>query len=436
MLRAALDAADPAAAVRRTLLRQGHVLRAAGGAYDLRRIRRVVVVGAGKAAVSMARAVSVILGPRLDSGFVVAPEHGAAVQVAGVEIAEAGHPVPDRRGWRAARQVLKIASVLEQDDLLIVLLSGGASSLLPMPAEGLTLADTQRTTRFLLRSGATVAEVNTVRKHLSAIKGGRLAGATRASVLTLMLSDVAGDELGAIGSGPTAPDPTTFHDAVEAVRRYGLWDRLPVRVRIHLVEGLGGWRPETPKPRSPIFRRVRHAIIGNNRLAVDAAAKAVRRAGYEVLIFEEFLTGEAATIGHWMGVWVRDLAGRLPCSSPLCVLAGGELTVTVQGTGLGGRAQEFALAAALALHGVPNVWAVGFGTDGRDGPTDVAGAVADGSTVNRGKRQGLDAEGHLKRNDSHTYFQKIGGHIVTGLTGTNVNDLYLLLIRPAARTRR
>lgn len=433
LLQAALDAAAPETAVRRTLSRRGPTLRVAGHVYDLRRIPRIALVGVGKAAVPMARAVSEILGARLESGFVVAPKSRNTVPVPGIEVAAAGHPVPDQRGLRAARRVLKIATSLGREDLLIVLLSGGASSLLPLPDDGLTLGDKQRTTHLLLRSGATIAEVNTVRKHLSAIKGGRLSAATHASVLTLIISDVQGDDLGVIGSGPTAPDRTTFRDAVQVVRRYGLWDRLPVRARMHLVEGLGGWRSETPKPRSTIFRRVRNVIIGNNRLAVEAAAKALRGAGYETLVIEKFLTGEAAEMGQWMGELGRDLADRPALPFPYCVLAGGELTVAVRGSGLGGRAQEFALAAALAMQGARKVWVAGFGTDGRDGPTDVAGAVVDGRTVTRGERLGLDAAAYLRRNDSYHFFKKVGGHIVTGLTGTNVNDLYLFLVNPGKR---
>jgi glycerate 2-kinase len=272
--------------------------------------------------------------------------------------------------------------------------------------------------------------VNTVRKHLSAIKGGRLAQATCASVLTLILSDVAGDDLGTIGSGPTAPDPTTFKDAVSILRGYRLWRRTPVRVRIHLVEGLGGWQNETPKPRSRIFRRVDSVIIGNNRMAVDAGARAARKMRYDVVQVDGFLTGEAAKRGTWMAVLGRELQ-RTKLRKRLLVLAGGELTVTVKGNGRGGRAQEFALAAALALQGTARVWVVGMGTDGRDGPTDAAGALADGMTVSRGKRKACDAARYLAKNDSYTFFKNVGGHIVTGLTGTNVNDLYLLFVYPA-----
>jgi glycerate-2-kinase len=383
----------------------------------------------------MARAVSDMLGQRIMCGFIATPESGGNARLSGIEVVESGHPVPDRRGVRAARRVLEIASSLTRDDLLIVLLSGGASSLLPMPEVGLTLADKQRTTRLLLGSGATISEVNTVRTHLSAIKGGRLAAATQAQVLTLVLSDVEGDDLGAIGSGPTAPDRTTFSDAAGVVRRYGLWHRLPVRARIHLVEGMGGWQQETPKMRSPVFRRVHHVVVGNNRDAVGAAGNAARASGYDTLVLDKFLAGEASEVGRWMGEWGRDLSGRPGLAGPLCVVGGGELTVTVRGKGLGGRAQEFALAAAMELEGARNVWVIGFGTDGRDGPTDVAGAVVDGGTVERAKRRRLDAAAYRKRNDSYNFFKRIGGHIVTGPTGTNVNDVYLILVHPTKRKR-
>ena len=434
ILQAALDAADPYEAVRRALSFKGRSLQTADDTYDLRRIRRVAGVGAGKAAIPMARAVSDVLRGRVESAFVVTAVAGKVGPKSGIEAAVAGHPIPDRRGLRAAQRILETALSLGSEDLLIVLLSGGASSLLPLPDEGLTLADKQRVTRMLLRSGATIAELNAVRKHLSAIKGGGLAAATRAQVLTLILSDVGGDDPGVIGSGPTAPDRTTFLDAALIIRRYGLWERLPAPVRIHLVEGLAGWRPETPKPRSRIFRRGAHVVVGHNRLALDAAAAVAGRSGYENVLIEDFVTGDAAMVGRWMGELGKNLAGRAALPGPVCVLVGGELTVTVRGSGRGGRAQEFALAAALAMHGSSGVWAVGFGTDGRDGPTDVAGAMADGGTAARGRKKRLTAAAALKRNDSYRFFKAVGGHIVTGSTGTNVNDLYMILVKPQKRS--
>ena len=432
ILQSVLHAVDPYAAIIANISLQGHRLHAGRRVYDLRKLKRIVVVGGGKAAVPMARALVKILGRRVESGLVATAGNTAPRAVSKIQVFTAGHPIPDRRGLAVARRILDIAESLAGNDLLIVLLSGGASSLLPLPAEGLTLLDKQKTTSLLLRSGATIADVNTVRKHLSAIKGGRLAQATRAQVLTLLLSDVGGDDLGTIGSGPTAPDPTTFQDAVRIVRRHGLWQRMPVRARVHLVEGLAGWQDETPKARSRIFRRVNHVLVGNNRMAVQAAADAAHRLGYEVVTINRFLTGEAAQVGQWMGNLGHALqqANLRKC---LAIIAGGELTVTVKGNGRGGRAQEFALAGALSLQGTSGAWLAGVGTDGRDGPTDAAGAVVDGETVARGKRKGSNAAKYLARNDSYRFFKRVGVHIVTGLTGTNVNDLYLLLLHPQKR---
>jgi glycerate 2-kinase len=420
---------NPCQLIYRYLSTRENSLHVGKEVYDLRRTGRIAVVGVGKAAIPMGIAVSGTLGSRLDSVFIVAPKDSKRARSRRIEVVTAGHPIPDRRGLRAAQRMMQLATSLSQDDLLIVLLSGGASSLLVQPVEGLTLSDKQNTTQLLLRSGATIGEINAVRKHLSGIKGGRLAQATHARVLTLLLSDAQRDDIGTIGSGPTAPDPTTFSDAVRILRQYGLWHRVPVRVRIHLVEGLGGWQDETPKPSSRIFKRVTHVIIGNNAVALEAAAKAARERSYDVVIIDEFLTGEAAEVGNWMsklGLMVQ----QRNLTRPLAILAGGELTVTVKGKGRGGRAQEFALAAALALDESRGVWAVGFGTDGHDGPTDVAGAIVDGATVTRGRKRGLEAAKYLQKNDSYNFFQTAGGHIVTGLTGTNVNDLYLLLIHP------
>jgi glycerate 2-kinase len=426
-----LEAVNPCRLLEGTLSYRGHTLRAGAKIYDLRRVGRIAVVGAGKATIPMAIAVRRMLGTRFESAFIVAPRQNKVPRSRRLVIAQSGHPIPDRRGLRAARRLMQIAKSLSQDDLLIVLLSGGASSLLPLPVGGLSLSDKQRTTQLLLHSGATIGEVNAVRKHLSGIKGGQLAEATQARVLTILLSDVRGDDIGTIGSGPTAPDPTTFRDAVRILREHGLWSRLPVRVRIHLVEGLVGWQDETPKARSRIFTRAQQIIIGNNRTAVDGAIKAARKLGYDIVMIDEFLTGEAAEAGKWMGKLGLALQRENPARS-LALLAGGELTVTIRGKGRGGRAQEFALAAALSLEGSRGVWAMSVGTDGRDGPTDVAGAIVDGSIVARGQREGLKAAEYLRRNDSYTFFKRVGGHIVTGPTGTNVNDLYLLLIHPSS----
>jgi len=293
---------------------------------------------------------------------------------------------------------------------------------------GITLQDKQQTTKLLLRSGATIQEINAVRKHLSSIKGGQLAAATRARVASVILSDVIGNDLGTIGSGPTAPDATTFQDAWGIVERYGVSRRIPLSVRRHLESGVKRGVPETPKPRARLFRRVDNVLIGDNRAAVDAVAETAQREGLHVLVLATTLTGEARELARFFGAMAREIAaeGR-PISRPCCVIAGGEPTVTIRGEGTGGRAQEFALAAAAEVAGLPEMWVAGFATDGTDGPTSVTGAVVDGHTVVRAQRKKQNLAKALQENDAHPFFEALHGHIVTGPTGTNVNDLYLLL---------
>ena len=427
IMRSALAAVDPAEAVRRSVQRRGSRLRINGRWYDLRAYRRIVAIGAGKASARMAVALEDILGPALSDGLVVVKYgHRAATRV--IRVVEAGHPVPDEAGEEAAEATVRLMGGLGRRDLVFVLLSGGASSLWPSPAAAVTLADKQRATQLLLRSGATIQEMNVVRKHLSAMKGGRLAAATSAQIVSLILSDVIGDDLGSIGSGPTAPDPSTFHDAAAILRRYGLWPRVSSAVRRHVHRGTRGAEPETPKAGSALFRRVHNLIIGNNRLFVEAAAQEAKRAGFEPVILTTSLTGEAREAAKWFGAMAREIVthGR-PVSRPACLLAGGELTVTVKGDGLGGRAQEFALAASQHIQGFRGMCVAALGSDGNDGPTDAAGAVVDGKTVMRAAAHGVSADVSLQANDAYRFFKAVGGHITTGPTGTNVNDLYLLI---------
>lgn len=427
LLTAALDAVDPARAVARAVTRRGEELRVFDRRYDLRRYRRIALIGAGKASGAMAEAVADRLGDRLTESLVTV-KAGQPIASKHLIIREAGHPVPDRRGQRAAEEVLALARSLAAQDLLIVVLSGGASSLWPAPAAGVTLRDKQATTQLLLRSGATIQEINTVRKHISAIKGGRLAAATRATVITLMLSDVIGDDVGTIGSGPTAPDPATYADAIAIVRRFGLWRRIPEAVRRHLLRGRHGRELESPKSGDRCFHKIQNAIIGNNQAAVDALAREAVRLGYHTLVLSTSLIGEAREAAKWYGSLAREIAQHSrPVRRPACIIAGGELTVTVHGHGQGGRAQEFALAAAHEIAGLRNVWMIGCGTDGTDGPTDAAGAVVNGETRHSARLLDLDPERLLRENDSYRFFRQVGGHIITGPTGTNVNDLYFLL---------
>ena len=423
-----LDAVDARKAIGRAISRNGEELTIGRRRYDLRRYERVVVLGAGKATASMAQAVEQRVGSRLHAGFVVV-KHGHVVPTRRIVVAEAGHPVPDRFGQQAAARLCAMAEELGRRDLLIVLLSGGASSLLPAPAPGITLADKQRTTQELLRCGASIREINTVRKHLSRIKGGRLAELTKATVATLILSDVLGDDLSAIASGPTAPDPTTYQDAVAILKCYRIWRAVPQRVRQHLEYGCQGLVSETPKPGSSLFRRVHHHIVGSNGAAVMAVARAAREAGLRTLVQRPTLTGEAQDEGKRFGVLAKNIvrAGK-PLRRPCCVVAGGETIVTVTGKGAGGRAQEFAAAAALEIAGLDRVWVVAIGTDGTDGPTDAAGAVVDGHTVARAQRLSADLKVALKCHNTYPSLKRLNQLIVTGPTGTNVNDLYLLLV--------
>jgi glycerate-2-kinase len=423
-----LEAVDARTAVDRAISRNGEELIIGRRLYDLRRYERVVVVGAGKATASMAQAVERRLGRWVHSGFVVV-KHGHGLPMKRIVVAEAGHPVPDRAGQRAAARLCAMAAELGRRDLLIVLLSGGASSLLPAPVAGITLADKQRTTQALLRCGANIREINTVRKHLSRIKGGRLAELTEATVVTLIMSDVLGDDLSAIASGPTVPDPTTYQDAVAILKRYRIWQAVPRRVRQHLDRGCQGLASETPKPGSSLFRRVRHHIVGNNAAAATAVARAAREAGLRAFVHTLALTGEARDEGKRFGAMAKNivLKGK-PLQRPCCMVAGGETTVTVTGKGTGGRAQEFAAAAALEIAGLAKVWVVAIGTDGTDGPTDAAGAVVDGNTVARAQRLSVDLKSALKRHNTYPALKRLQQLIFTGPTGTNVNDLYLLLV--------
>ncbi|TAJ23850.1 MAG: glycerate kinase [Nitrospirae bacterium] len=427
LLEAGLQAADPEAAVLRHVKRTGHLLTVGRQRYDLRNYDRVIAVGAGKASARMAAALEHLLGKRLTEGLVIV-KYGHAIPTKIIRMLEAGHPIPDRAGQQATMQVRSLLGRLTSKDLLFVLLSGGASSLLPAPVPGVTLAEKRKTTALLLRCGASIQEANTVRKHLSTIKGGRLVSATKARIVSLILSDVLGDDLGTIGSGPTAPDPTTYAEACAILRRYRLWSKVPASVRAHLAKGLRGTEEETPKPGSALFKRVQNEIVGNNGAAVEAVAKAAKLAGLHPLILTTTLTGEAREAAKTFGALAREITSSdRPVARPACVIAGGELTVTLRGNGRGGRAQEFALAAALEIAGLPDVWVAGFGTDGTDGPTEVAGAVVDGQTVLRALTIGVDPSATLLRNDSYRFFTKLGGHLVAGPTGTNVNDFYLLI---------
>lgn len=321
---------------------------------------------------------------------------------------------------------MEIATKAEADDLILCLISGGASALTPAPVAPVTLADKQRTTALLLRSGADIHEMNTVRKHLSDFKGGQLARvAAPATVISLILSDVIGDDLDVIGSGPTVPDPSTFADAVQVLKRRGLLGKVPARVRRRLEEGAA----ETPKPGDPVFRKVRNTIVGSNRLAISAAAERARALGYHVSILSSVIEGETRDVGGVHAAIAKEiLATGHPVRRPACVISGGETTVTLRGNGKGGRNQEFVLAAAAAIRDLPGVVILSAGTDGTDGPTDAAGAIATGQTLERATALGMDWRSYLAANDSYRFFDALGDLIKTGPTQTNVMDVRLVLV--------
>ncbi|MER3400633.1 MAG: glycerate kinase [Thermoflexus sp.] len=431
ILHAALGAVDPSAAIRRHVRREGDMLQIGEQVLDLGRFRHVFVLALGKAAYPMAYALQVLLGRRLDRGVLVTKYgHIPAALDERWTVIEAGHPVPDENSLRGAQLLAALAEQAGEEDLLLCVLSGGGSALATWPAEGLSLSDLQAVTDLLLRAGATIHELNAVRKHLDRIKGGGLARfAYPATSIVLVLSDVVGDDLSVIASGPMAPDPSTFHDAWRVLNRYGLLERVPMSVRIRLEAGLHGRIPETPKPGEEIFQRVSHEIVASNRLAAQAALEEAARLGYHPFLLSTFVEGEAREVARVMAAVAKEIATTdRPAPRPACVVWGGETTVTVRGSGRGGRNQELALAAAIALEGWPNVLVAAIGTDGIDGPTDAAGAFADGETVHRAYLLGLDAVAHLEANDAYAFFDTLGDLIRTGPTGTNVNDIGILLV--------
>jgi len=425
---AAVAAVDPYNCVRENLSIGAGVLVAGGISYPLADIENIYVIGAGKAAYGMAAAAEIALGELITGGLVVTKDgHGGPLLR--MEVEYASHPVPDARGEAAARRLLEIAQGAGDNDLVICLLSGGASALLPLPAEGITLADKQEVTRLLLACGADIGEVNTVRKHLSAIKGGQLARAAGpASLLSLIISDVVGDELSVIASGPTAPDETTYLQAADILKMRGVYAKVPAAVRERLENGMSGGLMETPGPDDTAFATTRNVIIASNATALGKAAEVAGYMGYAVRVLDSPLTGEAREAATWL----HGAAGSYLASAgslPACILAGGETTVTVTGDGLGGRNQELALAFSLKIENDEHTSALFAGTDGGDGPTDAAGAFVDGETAGLAAKAGIEAADYLAQNDSYHFFERAGGHFKPGPTGTNVMDVAIILVR-------
>ncbi|MDM8528288.1 glycerate kinase [Anaerolineales bacterium HSG24] len=390
------------------------------------------VIGAGKASAPMAVAVQTIFGSKIKAGRVIV-KYGHTQPLPAestISLIEAAHPVPDQAGLDATRDLTTMLQHTQAEDTVLCLISGGGSALFTQPADGLTLADLQQTNQILLGAGVPIQQINSIRKHLSAIKGGRLAELIApATLYSLILSDVVGDPLAVIASGPTVPDPTRFADAWRIVEQYQLRHQLPATVVAHLQAGCTGTISDTPKPDNPIFANSHTAIIGSNRIAAQAAVSAAQNMGFEAQLLTTFVEGEAREVAQVMAGLAKGLArDESSMQRPACLILGGETTVTIQGDGLGGRNQEMALAVAIALQGWPNVLIACLGTDGNDGPTPAAGAFADGETVIQATRLGLDAIEYLRYNNAYNFFNALDDLIITGPTNTNVNDLIIILV--------
>ncbi len=420
-LRAAISAVEPRALVDRFLAEHPEVVPAGA---------RVSLVGIGKAANAMARGARGAVAERLGRSLLLVPAALAEEAPAGFEVYGGGHPIPTQEGVAGAGAVQKLAAGLGEDDLLLVLISGGGSALMTLPPPGVTLEEVQETTQRLLEAGASIQQLNVVRKHLDLAKGGRLAAAAApARVVALVLSDAVGDPLDVIASGPVSPDPTSYLEAVEISKRLGVWGSAPRSVREHLTRGRAGREPESTKPGDPCFERVSAHVVGNNRLAAAAALAEAERRGYGTLLLSTLLTGEAREVGRVLAAVGREVrASGAPLAPPACLVAAGETTVKVRGDGRGGRNQELALGAALELDGGEGILVASLGTDGIDGPTDAAGAIAAGDTFQRAWDLGLDPGQAFRDNDAYPFFQALDDLIVTGPTGTNVMDVAVVMV--------
>lgn len=441
LFNSALKAANPYNAVKSTMAVDGDKLTVGDYVYTLGSFTRVLVVGAGKGTALMAHAVEEILGKRIDEGTIIV-KYGYTWPLEKIRQVEAAHPIPNEAGVEATEEIIRMVEKADAKTLVICLLSGGGSSLLTAPAYGLTLEDKKVTTDILLRHGATINEMNTVRKHLSRVKGGRLAQmASPAAVLTLVLSDVIGNKLDVIASGPTVPDSSTFTDALKIVLKIMENDkkgaRFPQRVIDFLWNGVKGKELETPKEGDDIFRNSSNAIIGSLEHSLDAAKNRALEMGFDARVITDKLQGEARDAAGYLAEKAKEVKLEEPGGKPVCLISGGETTVTVKGGGVGGRNQELALAFALEIEGIEGVTMLSAGTDGTDGtdgPTDAAGAVVDGETAISARKSGLDPVEYLDNNDSYNFFKRFdalsGGnaHLLTGPTGTNVMDVQIITV--------
>jgi glycerate 2-kinase len=427
---AGLDAADPKRAVTKILrLRKGNILGIGSDLYDLNAFERIIAVGFGKAASPMALALEDILGSSITEGSVTT-KYGYGLPLKHISCVEAGHPIPDKAGLSAAKTILRLLDTAGEKDLVICLISGGGSALVPLPERGISLTDKQETTRALLECGASIHEINTIRKHISKIKGGKLARAAfPATLVALLLSDVVGDDLDVIASGPTVPDRTTFRDCIDIIDKYDISASIPKPVISFLKNGAEGKEKETPKPGDPVFNPSHAYIIGNSLLSLEAAQEQALNLGYNTIILSSSIEGETREVAKVHTAIAKETAETgNPLKKPACIISGGETTVTIRGNGMGGRNTEFCLASAVEIEGMEGITVLSGGTDGTDGPTDAAGAIVDGKTVTEARLLGLDPLQYLKNNDSYHLFEATDDLLKTGPTMTNVMDIRIIVV--------
>ncbi len=401
--------------------------------YSMKGFTKLIITGFGKAAYQMAEAVEEIFDSDQISRGIVVTKYGHAKKeksekLKKIKVLEAAHPVPDENGFKAAQEIIKLIEEADNNTLVLCLISGGGSALFVSPCDGVTLAEKQAITDLLLKAGADITELNSVRKHLSRVKGGRLAEiACPAEIISLMISDVIGDKLDVIASGPTAPDPSTYQDALNVINKFNLSEKAPENVINAFKEGIKGTIPDTPKYDNPVFDNVQNIVIGSNIIAIEAARKKAEALGFDTEIISTELTGDAGELGKWLAKKaLEDRSNRSGHSK--CLISGGETTVIVKGNGKGGRNTELALSFAMEIDGIEGITFLSAGTDGTDGPTDAAGAIVDGKTISKAKELGLNPQEFLDNNDSYNFFRKTDSLIITGPTGTNVMDIQIAVI--------
>jgi hydroxypyruvate reductase len=431
IMQSGINAADPFLAIKKKLTLEENNLRIGDSLnLNLSDYENIYLIGAGKASVRMALAIEEILGDKLKTGYVTT-KYGHSSNLKKTEITEAGHPLPDNNGVIGAKKIVSLARAATERDLVISLISGGGSALFLLPVDGLTLEDVQQTTAILLKCGSDIGEMNIIRKHLSGVAGGRLAKIAFPAVLvTLILSDVIGDPLNLIASGPTVPDDSTFTDALKIIEKYYLLNKLPPAVIEHIRKGVDNPKMEAPSEEDPVFKKCINIIVGNNLTALKGCQEEAKSLGYNTLILSSLISGDTREVAMMHVAIAREIANsNLPIKKPACVISGGETTVVIRGDGIGGRNQEFALASAIEIKDTDNILILSAGTDGTDGPTDANGAWVTGKTFSSGKKLGLDTIQFLRDNNSYNYFKKTGNLIITGPTGTNVGDIHLVMVK-------